>query len=153
MIKIINKQRKIKINEKILKGKILKMLRVVGYGDFDIGIWLTTNATIRSYNKKYRKKDEVTDILSFPYYYDLKPGQKITLNKHREKNLGDILISLERVKKDALQMGCSFLDQLTLLFAHGILHLLGHTHQTEKDYKKMLNMECKLLSLFNLHFH
>ena len=56
MITIKNTQRKIKISVSQIKKNLEKMLDVAGYPDFDIGIWFTTDKTIRAYNKKYRKK-------------------------------------------------------------------------------------------------
>ena len=75
MILIKNSQRKIKINQKRLKSNAQKILDVLGYGDYDLGIWLTTNKTIQKYNKTYRDKNKPTNILSFPYYPNLKPGE------------------------------------------------------------------------------
>ena len=69
----------IKINVKKIESNIFLMLDFLDYNDFDIGVWFTTNRTIRSYNKTYRKKDKPTDILSFPYHTTLKPGEKIKI--------------------------------------------------------------------------
>ena len=108
MIKIINKQKKIKINEIELKKVILKMLTCLGYQKFDIGIFLTTNPTIKRYNKQYRSKDTATDILSFPYHTNFKPGKKIVIKTPEDKNLGDIIISLEYARRAAPDWNRSF---------------------------------------------
>lgn len=145
MINIKNSQRKIKVDLDRVRRHVKKMLDLVGYSDFDIGIWFTTNQTIRTYNKKFRRKDASTDILSFPYHTDLEPGQKVIINEPEDKNLGDIIISLEYVKKDCLDQNCSFSDRLDILLAHGIAHLLGHQHETENEYKQMQKLERRLL--------
>ena len=111
-----------------LKRALQKMLDSAGYPDFDLGVWLTTNATIRSYNKKYRKKDKPTDILSFSYHPKLKPGQKIVVSEPEDKNLGDLIISLEFAIADASNWDRSFKEHLHALCAHGIAHLLGYDH-------------------------
>ena len=172
MIKIINRQRKIKIDTKKIKSNIQKILNFLGYNDFDIGVLFTTNQTIRKYNKKYRGKDESTDILSFSYYTSLKPNQKIKIKNPEDKNLGDIIISLERVMSDSrlcrgfggqakktvdrpeLVEGSNrtivlskFKEHLNLILVHGIAHLLGHDHKTEKQYKIMRQFENKLLGV------
>ena len=147
MILIKNKVKKIKINTNQIKKSVAKMLRSLNYQDFDIGILFTTNQTIRKFNKKFRKKDKSTDILSFPYYTNLKPGQKIQAKEPEGKNLGDIIISLEYAKKDATKLKKSLDEHLSVLLAHGIAHLLGYTHETEKEYKIMHAFEQKFLKV------
>ncbi|MFC1842410.1 rRNA maturation RNase YbeY [Candidatus Dependentiae bacterium] len=146
MVNIKNTQRKIKINTKKIENYITQILEIVGYNNFDIGIWFTTNETIKKYNKKYRNKNKPTDILSFPFYPNLQPGEKIKVKSKDQQNLGDIIISLEYAKKDALKLGRPFYEHLKILLVHGICHLLGHTHETEKDYKKMHAKEAKILT-------
>jgi rRNA maturation RNase YbeY len=143
MVTIKNSQRKIKINARRIKGDVQKILSKLGYDDFDIGIWFTTDQTIKKYNKKYRKKDKATDILSFPYHPDLKPGKKIVIKNPEDKNLGDIIISLERVKHDVGEE--VFEEYLKKIIVHGIVHLVGYDHKTEKDYKIMNRKELELL--------
>jgi len=121
------------------------MLEISGYPDFDIGVWFTTNKTIREYSKKFRKKDKPTDILSFPYHDKLKPGQKIVVKEPEDKNLGDIIISVEFAKKEAQEKKLALEKYLQILLAHGIAHLLGFDHKTEKQYKAMQEMERRLL--------
>ena len=144
MILIKNTQRKIKINTKALKANVSKMLSSLGYEDYDISIWFTTNATIRKYNKKYRKKDKATDILSFPYH-DIKPGEKIKPLEPEDKNLGDIIISLEYVQANLDQWNTTLNKRINALLAHGLAHLLGYDHNTEKEHATMSKMEAKLI--------
>ena len=146
MILTKNTQRKIKINENKILKVIEQMLKTVNYKDFDIGVWFTTNATIKKYNLKYRKKDKATDILSFPYHTQLKPGEKIKVVMPEDKNLGDIIISAEYVKKGAEEMKTHFQLLINTLLAHGIAHLLGHDHGTNQEKAVMEKMEKKLLN-------
>lgn len=146
MIIIKNRQRKIKIDLSIMKHHIEVMLHALGYSDFDIGILLTTNASMRRYNYAYRNKDKPTDILSFPYHTALKPGQKITIHEPEDKNLGDIIISLEYVQKDAQKTWERTLEEhLVFLLAHGLAHLLNYDHQTDAEYAQMQKVEKKLI--------
>lgn len=146
MVTIKNSQRKIKISEKKVREYTEKVLEILKYKDFDIGIWFTTNQTIAKYNKKYRKKDKPTDILSFPFHTGLKPKEKIKPKAEDEKNLGDIIISAEYAKKDAKKFNRNFSEHLKILLVHGICHLIGYTHKTESEYKKMLTKEKDILS-------
>lgn len=145
MILIKNTQRTIVIHSTDLKNKIQKILDVLGYSDFDIGIWITTNQTIKKYNKTYRNKDKATDVLSFPYHPRLKPSESITVNSPEDKNLGDIIISAQHVLSDAKKLNVSFDQRLIRIVVHGISHLLGYDHQTEKEYQAMYAFEKKLL--------
>ena len=145
MITIKNNIRKIKISEKKIRGLVAQILKILKYEDFDIGIWLTTNNMIKKYNKNYRKKDKETDILSFPFHTPLKAGKKIIAHSPDEKNLGDIIISLEYAKKDALDTKRPFDEHIKILLAHGICHLIGYDHETDIDYKKMQAKEASIL--------
>lgn len=149
MIGIKNTQRSIKINVPQLKKNIQRVLNQLDYADFDIGVWFTTNATIKKYNKQYRHQDKATDVLSFPYHPELKAGQSITAQSSDDKNLGDIIISPERVAADAHQMNIDFQRRLAVVLVHGICHLLGYDHVTDRQYQKMQAEEDRLLKLFD----
>lgn len=146
MIFIKNRQRKIPVNTQHLADQVQAMLATVGYPDFGVGILLTTNCSIRKFNKMFRGKDKPTDVLSFPYYTKLKPGQRINARTEEERYLGDIVISLEYAMKDApITWARPFRDHLVVLIAHGIAHLLGHDHVTDEQWKLMQKEEQKLL--------
>jgi len=148
MIAIRNTQRNIKINQKHIEQQAQAMLAALNYADFDLGIWFTTNKTIQHYNKTYRNKDKPTDILSFPFHPTLKPGQRIKITSPEDKNLGDLIISLEFVKKDApIRWNRSFDEHLKILLAHGIAHLLGYDHETDEEFAIMQKVEKKLLTI------
>ena len=146
MITIRNQQRKIRVNTTKLRVQAQAMLTILDYADFDLGIWLTTNNTIKHYNKRYRGKNNTTDILSFAYHPALKPENRINAKTDEDKNLGDIIISLEYLKKQAPTWYHTFQQHLTMLLAHGIAHLLGHDHKTDKEYAIMHNLKKKLLN-------
>ena len=145
MIIIKNTQRTMTFNTTQFKKNAQHILRVLGYGNFDLSIWLTTNTTIRKYNKQYRNKDKATDILSFPYHNTLKAGDTIVAGTKDDKNMGDIIISLEYVQKDAPRWGHSFAQRMDVLLVHGICHLLGYNHIQDADYVLMKAKEKVLL--------
>jgi|LakMenEpi03Aug12_release.lakeMendotaPanAssembly.Ray.scaffolds.fasta_scaffold195524_2 probable rRNA maturation factor len=146
MITIRNTQRTMHIKATTLKKTAQAMLKYLGYADFDLGIWLTTNKTIRHYNKTFRGKDKPTDILSFPYHEQLKPGEKILVREPEDKNLGDIIISLEYVRKDAIERWQRDFDEhMIILLAHGIAHLLNYDHINDNDFAVMQKIESKLI--------
>ncbi|OQA36449.1 MAG: Endoribonuclease YbeY [Candidatus Dependentiae bacterium ADurb.Bin331] len=145
MVTIKNSQRKIKYNPAHLKKDAQSILHFLNYGDFDLGIWLTTNKTIHRYNKEYREKDKPTDILSFAYHPDLKPGKRIIVHEDEDKNLGDLIISLEYVNQVADELGVSLDERMRVLLVHGICHLRGYDHETDSEYKIMHKEEKRIL--------
>ena len=74
MIYIKNTQRVVKLDIKKIKRDIEHILELVRYSDFDVSVWFTTNKTIQTYNRDYRGKDKPTDVISFPYHTEAKPG-------------------------------------------------------------------------------
>ncbi len=150
MITIRNTQRTIHVSEPKLKKIAQGMLKALGYPDFDLGILLTTNKTIRRYNKTFRNKDKPTDILSFPYHAELKAGEKIVVRDAEDRNLGDLIISLEYVQKDAAVRHNRYFDEhMTVLLAHGLAHLLNYDHINDDDFAVMQKVERKLLKAAN----
>lgn len=145
MITIKNKTRKIPLDQKWLENQAKQVLDILGYSDFDLGILLTTNATIRTFNKQYRGKDIPTDILSFAFHPGLKAGKRIKIRSNDEKNLGDLIISLEYIYKDPKKMGFTFTRRMQILLVHGICHLLGYDHEKDEDYRVMQAQERDIL--------
>ena len=103
-----------------------------------ITVLLTDNLKIRLLNKKFRKKNKPTDILSFPFFN--KKNLKNNL-KHKKFYLGDIAISdTEFLKKNKSDFKNSFIR----IFVHGFLHLLNFDHKSDKDYEVMSSIENKI---------
>lgn len=143
MITIKNTQRSFEVDTKKLEESAQTILNELGYSGFDLGIWLTTNKTIHSYNKQYRNKDKPTDILSFPYH-QLAPGEKIIPQTDEEKNVGDLIISVEFVQGILPLYNVTLQQRLDTLLIHGICHLLGYSHYDEENDKIMSKLEKKL---------
>lgn len=147
MISIKNRQKTIPFSTIVYRKKAEKILNFLGYGDFDLGILLTTNRTMQKYNKQFRNKNTPTDVLSFPYHLDAKAGKKIVAASDEEKNLGDIVISLPYVFENKKQLDGDFVHWMDIMLVHGICHLLGHDHHEDDEYEKMSALEKKLLKL------
>ena len=97
---------------------------------------LSGNKEIRQLNKKFRKKNKSTDVLSFPFY--TKKNLKNKLKKEKEIYLGDIIVNFNKISKANLK---DFKLEFNKLWIHGLVHLFGHKHNKEKDFKKMLKVE------------
>jgi probable rRNA maturation factor len=100
-----------------------------------VELLITNNDEIQTLNAKYRQKDYPTDVLSFPF----SDGDSI----------GQIVISVDKAKEQAKELGQSQEEELQFLFAHGLLHLLGYDHEDPEDEKIMLAKAYKLLNRKN----
>ena len=123
---IDRKVKKINLKKKVFKKKI-----------FYCTLLLSGNQEIKKLNKKFRKKNKSTDVLSFPFY-DKKKLNKI-LKSEKEIYLGDIIINFQKVEgKKNLNF---FKLNFDKLWVHGLTHLFGYDHKREKDFKKMHRIE------------
>ncbi len=103
---------------------------------------LTDNNEIKKLNKKFRKKNKTTDVLSFPFYN--KNELKKKLNKEKQIYLGDIAVNLNKIKNKK-RFG-NFREEFNKLWIHGLVHLLGYDHKKDSDFYKMTKIEKKFLS-------
>ena len=103
-----------------------------------LSIRLTDNKEIRYFNKKWRNKDLATNVLAFPSLYP-KINSRIIY-------IGDIVIAYEIVKKEANFNNIPIVNHVSHLIVHGILHLIGFSHDNVTDEKKMKKIEKKILN-------
>ena len=114
--------------------------------DFEISISFVDNEKIKEMNKFYRDKDLVTDVLSFPQYDSI---EEIN-DEDGYLSLGDIVISLDKVEKQAKEYEHLFERELLYLTTHGMLHLLGYDHINESDKTKMRKVEDDIMKEMDL---
>jgi probable rRNA maturation factor len=113
------------------------VLQILSTKEMIVSISFTNNTFIQRLNKKYRKIDEPTDVLSFTMREKF-PEDKMTL-------LGDIVISVEQAINQAKVNKTSLEDEISLLLIHGILHLFSYDHDTNKNKEKMWKIQDNLL--------
>ncbi len=106
---------------------------------------LSGNKEIKNLNKKFRKKNKVTDVLSFPFHTKKELEKKLKLEK--EVYLGDIIINLNKVKSNNVKK--IFELEFDRLWIHGLVHLFGYDHKKDKDFKEMNRVEKKYFKLVN----
>ncbi len=112
-----------------------------------VSITLTNPENIHKINKEYRNVDRETDVLSFPMFEKNEIDQKIKNNNFEHEDvLGDIVISIEKVKGQAIEYGHSFEREFAYMLVHGFYHLMGYDHIEEKDKKIMREKEEIILS-------
>lgn len=110
----------------------------------ELSISFVTNETITSLNKQYRQMNEPTDVLSFPL------ADTLQANDHMPIILGDIIVSIDKVKEQANEYNHTFKRELLFLIIHGLLHLLGYAHDTEAEEKMMFQKQENILKEFNI---
>ena len=115
----------------ILRQAIKKTLEYEGFEyDTEVSLTLTDNENIRKLNLEYRNKDTHTDVLSFPIY-DFYSEELDMIDE--PVTLGDIVISVERCKEQAAEIGHTFIEEAAFLAIHSTLHLLGYDHERSEE--------------------
>ena len=111
-----------------------------------ISITLTTPEHIHEINKQYRNVDRATDVLSFPMFEKEEIDNKIAKHDFEHEDvLGDIVISIEQVEKQAKEYVHSFEREFAYMLVHGFYHLMGYDHIKEEDKVIMRPKEEKVL--------
>ena len=111
----------------------------------ELGLVITDDETMCQLNKKYRGIDEPTDVLSFAFLED-HPDFPFPLAPGGLLHLGEIIISYPRAVQQAYEQGHSVKQEMALLIAHGVLHLLGYEHQESKEQEEMEAKEAEILA-------
>ena len=157
----INNLTTISVDKDFFKKTAQKVLKNESALPFTLSIVLVGSARIKKLNKKYRKKNQVTDVLAFgqgPVFIsadaealaDKKVSagrQKFPSLPEREQELGEIVICPQEVKKNAQRFNSAFKKELVRVLIHGILHLLGYDHEKgKKEAEKMSEKEEYYLS-------
>ena len=106
---------------------------------------LSGNKEIKYLNNKFRKKNKTTDVLSFPFYKKKDLEKKLKIKE--DVYIGDIIINLNKIKNKNIKK--SFRIEFDRLWIHGFVHLFGHDHKKNKDFKKMQIIEKKYFNSIN----
>ncbi len=147
-IQIENKSwhKKIKNSKKYFKlrlNKISKIEKFFKKKKITFTILLTNSANMKKLNKKFRKLNKPTDVLSFPYFSE----KKLRLIKNKKIYIGDVAVSYEIIKSRSKSN--NFNLEFDKVWIHGLLHLIGYKHSNNKDYLKMSKIEKKILNLIH----
>ncbi len=149
---ILNRQRAVRVARGPLEEFFRRVLREMKLRDSDITICFVSDAEIARMNLAFRGKKGPTDVLSFP------AGKKRKKRNYTEDTedaedteksyLGDIAIAPETARRYAKKNGRSLNNELRVLILHGVLHLLGYDHETDRG--EMDRIEQKLRRRFGL---
>lgn len=139
-ITLIRKSKIINISKKQIDEIVNKSLNFVNRKGC-LSIVLSEDRFIQKYNKEFRGKDKPTNVLSF---------SSDSNELEDEDYLGDIIISLETIQKEAIEQQKTEINHFTHILIHGVLHLCGFDHIEEKDREKMEGIEIEILKLFGI---
>ena len=139
---ITNKQKAVKIPtglRMLVRRCCNAVLRLEEFkGSAEISVTFVDNEQIREYNKQYRDKDSITDVLSFGMgeygKYDIDPETGAQI-------LGDVVISMEKAMEQAKRFDHSLQREVGYLTAHSVLHLLGYDHEDNMERIRMREKE------------
>ena len=140
-------------HEKLIKTVIETCMKEEKLNNLNyyISITLTNPDEIRKINNEYRNIDKETDVLSFPMF---EKEEVNLIRQEQEKSkveevLGDIVISIQKVKEQAIEYGHSFERELSYMVVHGFYHIIGYDHIEEKDKIIIRPKEEHILNLLN----
>ena len=136
--------KKITNPKKYFKPKLKKIYRVIKFfrkKNITFTILLTSSNNMKKLNKKFRKHNKPTDVLSFPSF----SNRNLKILKEKKIYVGDIAISYEIINSTSKKK--SFLTEFDKVWVHGFLHLIGYDHIKNTDYNKMDKIEKRILSL------
>lgn len=140
---VIFQKRVAGLTELALDRFVARALRSVGLRG-GVNVLVTSSAEMRSLNRRFRSKNQATDVLSFPALPEAKTRRLNT------RYAGDIAISAEIAADNARSLGHSAGLEIKILALHGILHLRGYDHEHKNDHGKMARREARLRRDFRL---
>lgn len=109
----------------------------------DVSVLLTDDAEIHALNRQWRGVDKPTDVLSFPLHDDLDENVEAA---EGQVSLGDVVISLDTARREAIERGASLDEVVAHLMVHGVLHLLGYDHGAAEEEREMRGCEQRTLA-------
>jgi probable rRNA maturation factor len=136
---ILNRQRAVRVARRPLELFLARVRRELGILEADVTICFVSDTEIARMNQAFRRKKGPTDVLSFPAIPLRAPGslpRRRQLGSARRSKgdafLGDIAISPATARRNAKKLGRTLPSELQILILHGVLHLLGYDHETDR---------------------
>ena len=136
MIEVVNRQRKMPLDEGRWRAFTEEALRVVPARGAGVTVAFVSDRAMRGLNRRWRGRRGTTDVLSFP------AGQE-EFEKQEGVSLGDVVISVERAAAQAAEHGLDFDGEVAQLILHGLLHLCGYDHETDRGQMNALELRLR----------
>ena len=133
------------LDGRVVKRRAELMLASIGESEAELSVMLTNDASIHELNEKHRHKSKPTDVLAFPMdEAEAGPSGAVRL-------LGDVVISLDTAARQARARRRPLMDEVVHLLAHGLLHLVGYDHKTDREERRMNAEAARLIDAANGH--
>ena len=136
MIEVVNRQRKLAIDCEHWQAFVKKAWRVVPAEAQGVTVAFVSDRAMRGLNRLWRHKQGATDVLSFPADQD-------EFEKIEGSQLGDVVISVEQAARQAKENGLTFDQEIAQLILHGLIHLCGYDHATDKGEMNRLELRLR----------
>jgi probable rRNA maturation factor len=136
MIEVVNRQRKVPLDCEHWRAFVESALKVVPAKGAGVTVVFVSDRVMRELNRRWRGKSGTTDVLSFPAGEDEFEG-------FEGATLGDVVISLEQAARQAAEQGLGFEEEVSQLVLHGVLHLCGYDHETDKGEMNRLELRLR----------
>ncbi len=131
-VSISSKGNQGRVDPRTIERRAIRILEAAERPDAKLSLLLCDDPFIQNLNRDYRGKDAPTDVLSFSMTEGEPAGFDTEL-------LGDVVVSIDTAKRQAEDAKRPLTDEITSLVIHGVLHLLGHDHNTQKAEKRMFS--------------
>jgi probable rRNA maturation factor len=149
---ILNRQRAVRLARRPLETFLRRVQKELGLGEASLTVCLVSDAEIAWMNKTYRKKNGPTDVLSFPAARRWPRPPVLQGGPYKKRKevefLGDVAIAPATARRYAKKNGRTLASELRVLVLHGVLHLMGYDHQSDRG--QMDRVEEKLRKRFGL---
>ena len=117
-----------------------------GAGGLEVSFLLAGDAGLRRLNREYRGQDKPTNVLSFPAEDEFASGPEPDAEPAAPRLLGDVVLALETLEREAAEQSKSLSDHVSHLAVHGVLHLLGYDHEEAAEAARMERLETGILA-------
>ena len=136
MIEVVNRQRKVPVDLERWQGFTSRALKATPAQVANVTIAFVSDRQMRALNRQWRGTSGTTDVLSFP------AGEDEFANPNGS-NLGDVVISLEQATRQAREQDLTVDEEIAQLILHGLLHLCGYDHETDKGEMNRLELRLR----------
>ena len=142
---IENRQRVVGVRVGPLEEFLRKVRKEIGLGPECVAVRLIGDSEMARLNETYRKKKGATDVLSFPVEADSGKAGTLSAQVRRARGefLGDIAIAPRVARRNAKSLGRGLPEELKVLILHGVLHLLGYDHETDRGEMERVEMRLR----------
>jgi probable rRNA maturation factor len=136
MIEVMNRQRRAAMDEGRWRGFAAEALKKIGAGEAGATVVFVSDRAMRELNGKFRGRKATTDVLSFPV-------EQAEFERVAGVTLGDVVISVEQAARQAEENGLTLDEEIAQLILHGLLHLCGYDHETDKGEMNALELRLR----------